>query len=63
MSSSQIYIKKFGELLGVEEKARDLYKYYIDSIEDPVILEKLKELHGDEEKHVKIVKSFIDKIR
>jgi len=61
MDSKDIYRKKFEEMLRVEEKARDLYKYYLSRIEDSSILEKFKELHEDEERHVNIVKGFIDK--
>ncbi len=61
MDSKNIYRKKFEEMLSVEEKARDLYKFYLSRIEDPLILEKFTELHRDEEKHVDIVKGFIDK--
>ena len=63
MDSKEMYRKKFEELLKIEEKARDLYKYYISQVEDPVILEKLKELYEDEQKHVKIVEDFIERAR
>ena len=62
MNSKNIYEKKFNEMLLIEEKARDLYKYYVDRIKDPELLGKFNEIYNDEVKHVQIVKSFIDKL-
>ena len=62
MSSKEVYKRKFEDMLDVEKKVRDFYKYYIDNIKDPYILEKLQEIFQDEEKHVKIVQGFIDKL-
>jgi len=62
MSSKGIYKKKFEEMLQTEEKARGLYKYYVDRIKDPTLLEKFKEIYQDEERHVSIVKSFIKRL-
>ena len=59
MHSSNVYLKKFEELLKTEEKARDLYGYYVDRIEDPNLREQLKEIHEDEKKHVEITRNFI----
>ena len=60
MSSNSIYRKKFEELLRTEEKARDLYQYYIERLEDPVLLEKFKEIYSDELRHVAITKNFLE---
>jgi len=62
MNSKEIYKKKFEELLAIEEKARDLYKYYINRIEDPVLLETFQRIYNDEEWHVKAIRGFINKI-
>ena len=60
MNSKDIYKNKFKELLQAEEQARDLYKYYIQRIKDPALLEKIKEIYADEEKHVRIVQNIIE---
>jgi len=62
VNSKNIYEKKFNEMLLIEEKARDLYKYYVDRIKDPELLGKFNEIYNDEVRHVQIVKSFIDKL-
>ena len=59
MNSKAVYRKKFEEMLEVEKKARDLYKYYVDRITDEYLLDKFKEIYKDEEKHVAIVSKFI----
>tara|TARA_B100000315_G_C14268170_1_gene447393 strand:- start:264 stop:458 length:195 start_codon:yes stop_codon:yes gene_type:complete len=59
MSSDNVYIKKFEELLQVEEKARDFYKYYINQLKDTNLLEKFKEIYQDEIRHVNISKNII----
>ena len=61
MSSKEIYRKKFEEMLKVEEKAENLYKYYISNLEDTTLLAKFNEIYEDEKKHVEIVKDFIKK--
>ena len=61
MNSKEMYRKKFEEMLKVEEKAANLYKYYIGELEDPTLLEKFKEIYEDENKHIKIVKDFIER--
>lgn len=59
MNSRDIYINKFEELLLIEKKFRDLYKYHVDRIKDPILLEKFKRIYEDEKKHVEIVQNFI----
>ena len=61
MSSKDIYKKKFEEMLFVEEKARDLYKYYVDRLKDGYLLDRFTEIYKDEEDHLSIVKVFIEK--
>lgn len=60
MSFKGVYQKKFEELLRTEEKARDLYQYYIERLEDPVLLEKFKQIYNDELRHVAITKNFLE---
>lgn len=60
MSSRQEYKKKFEELFEIEKKARNLYKYYVDRLNDPHLLEKFTEIYHDEEKHMKIAQELID---
>lgn len=59
MSSKEAYIRKFQDLLRAEEKVRDLYKYHVDRLNDPVLLEKFKLIYEDEKKHVEIVQNII----
>ena len=59
MNSKDIYLKKFNELLEVEQKAGDFYKYYITRVEDPILLEQFKNICADEEKHMAIVNNII----
>jgi rubrerythrin len=62
MGSSEIYKNKFEEILRIEEKARDFYKYYLKQLKDPALLEKFQEIYKDEQRHVEIVQGFIDRI-
>ena len=59
MSSEEIYIDKFRDILEVEQKARDLYKYYSSRLKDPTILKKIREIYKDEQKHVLIVQRIM----
>ena len=52
MSSSKIYRKKFEELLAIEERLRYFYEYYLDRLEDPVLLGKFREIYEDEKMHI-----------
>jgi len=63
MNSKEMYRKKFEEMLKVEGKAANLYKYYISELEDPALLEKFKEIYEDENKHIRIVKDFIERTK
>ena len=63
MNSKEMYRKKFEEMLSVEEKAVNLYKYYINELKDPTLLSKFKEIYEDENKHVRIVKDFIERTK
>ena len=44
MNTNPAYKKKFEQMLGIEEKARDLYKYHVNRIKDPPLLEKFQEM-------------------
>ena len=59
MSSSEVYKRKFEEILRIEERFRDLYAYDFDRIEDAYLSEKLEGVYKDEMKHVGIAKSII----
>ena len=63
MNSNEIYRKKFEKLYLMEDRFVNLYKYNINRVRDPNILDKLKQIYGDEKKHCEIVKGFIDKIK
>jgi len=60
MNFKENFKEQVGPLVQIEQKARDMYGYYIDRVQDPILLAKLKEIHEDEEKHVEIAKSIID---
>jgi len=59
MSSSEVYKKKFEEILRIEERFRDLYGYDLDRIEDAYLSEKLEGVYKDEMKHVGIAENII----
>ena len=61
--SSDLYLRKFEDLLEIERKAASYYKYYIDRVEDKLLLEKLNELYSDEVKHIDIAKKITDCFR
>ena len=60
MSFNAIYIKKFSELAQTEERFMELYRYYTENIQDPLLLAKFKEIFGDEKKHVGIARNFVE---
>ncbi|MDP3786091.1 MAG: hypothetical protein Q8R05_00825 [Candidatus Omnitrophota bacterium] len=51
---------KFYEMQNVEEKTRDMYKYYIDRLKDEVLLKNFREIYADEVKHVGITRNFVE---
>lgn len=59
MNSNEVYKKKFEELAAIEEKAMQLYKYYVDRVKDPFLLEKFGEIYRDEVRHFKMAKDFV----
>lgn len=59
MSSKTSYQKLFLDLLAIEERARDIYKYYCGKISDPYLASKFEEICADEEKHVNIAKEML----
>ena len=59
MSSNEVYKKKFEEILEAEKRTIELYKYYVDRIEDLSLLEKFKEIYTDELSHVAIAEKIV----
>jgi len=60
MTSKEYYKKKFEEMLATEKKARNLYKHYVDRLEDAYLKNTMEKICNDEERHMGIVQSFID---
>ena len=58
--SSDIYKKKFEDLLKTEQRAMDYYKFYLEKVSDKILLEKLNEIYQDEVKHARLAQGFID---
>ena len=59
MSSKKEKIQLFSDLARIEKKARDLYAYYVDKLNDKFLLERFKEIHRDEIKHLEMALEYL----
>ena len=60
MTSKEYYKKKFEEMMATEKKARDLYKYYVDRLDDAYLKKTMEKICNDEARHMEIAQTLVD---